>query len=72
MTEAKAFSSHLDWHFRMRRRERDNAKKAQSRMWYFERIDWIISEEIEDDQKGKNNLPVSLTRSGTKIPAVYQ
>ena len=48
-----AFSAHLDWHFRMRRRERDNARRAQSRAWYFERIDWIISEEIEDDEKGK-------------------
>ena len=53
VTETMAFSAHLDWHFRMRRRERDNARRAQSRAWYFERIDWIISEEIEDDEKGK-------------------
>jgi len=25
------YSSHLDWHFRLKRRERDNARKAQSR-----------------------------------------
>ena len=53
VTETMAFSAHLDWHFRMRRRERDNARRAQSRAWYFERIDWIISEEIEDDEKGE-------------------
>ena len=49
----------------MKRRERDNARKAQSRQWYFARIDWIISEEIEDDEKGKKNyqklfIPYSL------------
>ena len=55
VTDTMAFSAHLDWHFRMKRRERDNARKAQSRMWYFERIDWIISEEIEDYEKGKKN-----------------
>ena len=53
VTDTMAFSAHLDWHFRMKRRERDNARKAQSRLWYFERIDWIISEEIEDDDKGR-------------------
>ena len=47
-----AYSQHLDWHFRMKRKERDNAKRAQSRAWYFERIDWIISDEVEDEDKG--------------------
>ncbi|XP_059080706.1 uncharacterized protein LOC131878647 [Tigriopus californicus] len=42
-----SYSQHLDWHFRMNRREKDNARKAQSRKWYFERMDWIISDEIE-------------------------
>ena len=51
-SEMMSYTQHLDWHFRMRRREKDNAKKAQSRKWYFERIDWIISEEIEDEDKG--------------------
>jgi hypothetical protein len=37
----------------MKRREREQARRAQSRMWYFERIDWIISEEIEDVEKGE-------------------
>ena len=30
--EMGSYSSHLDWHFRARRRERDNARKAQSRL----------------------------------------
>ena len=45
------YSQHLDWHFRMKRREKDNAKKAKSREWYYTRMDWIISEEIEDEEK---------------------
>ena len=66
VTETMAFSAHLDWHFRMRRRERDNARRAQSRAWYFERIDWIISEEIEDDEKGETILScISLIHSLT-------
>ena len=35
--------------FRMKRREKDNAKRAQSRKWYFEKNDWIESDEIEDE-----------------------
>lgn len=29
--EMAAYTSHLDWHFRIKRREEDNARKAQSR-----------------------------------------
>ncbi len=55
VAESVAFSHHLDWHFRMKRREKDNARKAQSRAWYFERMDWIISDEVEDEEKGECN-----------------
>ena len=48
-----AYSQHLDWHFRMKRREKEYARKAQSRMWYFEREDWINSDEIDEGAKGK-------------------
>ena len=34
---------------RIKRREKDNAKRAQSRKWYFEKADWIVSDEIEDE-----------------------
>merc|ERR1719195_1054029 len=47
--EMPQYTSHLDWHFRMKRREKDNAKRAQSRKWYFEKNDWIESDEIEDE-----------------------
>jgi len=47
--EMAAYTSHLDWHFRIKRREKDNARKAQSRRWYFEKIDWIVCDEIEDE-----------------------
>jgi len=47
--EMPQYTSHLDWHFRTKRREKDNAKRAQSRKWYFEKADWIVSDEIEDE-----------------------
>merc|ERR1712073_212986 len=47
--EMPQYTSHLDWHFRMKRREKDNAKRAQSRKWYFEKADWIVCDEIEDE-----------------------
>merc|ERR1719154_83935 len=47
--EMPQYTSHLDWHFRMKRREKDNAKRAQSRKWYLEKVDWIMSDEIEDE-----------------------
>ncbi len=50
-TEMALYTQHLDWHFRMKRREKDNAKRAQSRKWYFELNNWIVSEEIEDAEK---------------------
>ena len=49
-SDSEAYSKHLDWHFRVKRREKDNAKKAESRRWYFEKVDWIISDEIEEDK----------------------
>ena len=51
-SDTESYSKHLDWHFRVKRREKDNAKKAESRRWYFEKVDWIISDEIEEDKGG--------------------
>ncbi|XP_023244740.1 uncharacterized protein LOC111642603 [Centruroides sculpturatus] len=42
------YSQHLDWHFRVNRREKDGAKKAFSRKWFYDVEDWIQFEEIED------------------------
>jgi len=36
----------------MKRREKDNVKKAESRRWYFEKAQWIISDEV-DEEKGR-------------------
>merc|ERR1711990_306676 len=47
--EMSQYTAHLDWHFRAKRREKDNARKAQSRKWYFEKRDWIVSDEVEDE-----------------------
>ena len=46
--EMAQYTAHLDWHFRVKRREKDNARKAQSRKWFFEKRDWIVSDELED------------------------
>ena len=64
-----AYSQHLDWHFRIKRREKENAKKAESRRWYFEKIDWIISDEIEDEKDVEDDLK-SRTGSPDEISVV--
>lgn len=49
------YSQHLDWHFRQNRRDRDSARRAHSRCWYYDVTDWIQYEEIEDlDEREKN------------------
>lgn len=49
------YSQHLDWHFRQNRRDRDSARKAHSRRWYYDVADWVQYEEIEDpDDREKN------------------
>lgn len=49
------YSQHLDWHFRQNRRDRDSARRAHSRRWYYDVADWIQYEEIEDlDEREKN------------------
>ncbi|KAK0076830.1 hypothetical protein PV325_004802, partial [Microctonus aethiopoides] len=45
---ATRYSHHLDWHFRQNRREKDSARKAHSRPWYYDVSEWIQFEEIED------------------------
>lgn len=49
------YSQHLDWHYRQNRRERDSARRAHSRKWYYDVSDWIQYEEIENlDDREKN------------------
>ena len=51
--------------FRMKRKEKDNAKRAQSREWYSPCLDdWIESDEIEDKMEGeeKEEEEIKYTR----------
>lgn len=55
LEQTMKYSQHLDWHYRQNRRERDSARKAHSRKWYYEVADWIQYEEIENvDEREKN------------------
>lgn len=49
------YSQHLDWHFRQNRRDRDSARRAHSRRWYYDVSDWIQYEEIEDLEEREKN-----------------
>lgn len=56
------YSQHLDWHFRQNRRDRDSARKAHSRKWYYDVSDWIQYEEIEDlEEREKNWFETQMT-----------
>ncbi|KFB43760.1 AGAP001271-PA-like protein [Anopheles sinensis] len=59
------YSQHLDWHFRQNRRDRDSARKAHSRKWYYDVSDWIQYEEIEDlEEREKNWFETQQTGDG--------
>ncbi|XP_050071761.1 uncharacterized protein LOC126559634 [Anopheles maculipalpis] len=59
------YSQHLDWHFRQNRRDRDSARKAHSRKWYYDVSDWIQYEEIEDlEEREKNWFETQQTDQG--------
>ncbi|KAJ1521390.1 hypothetical protein ONE63_003065 [Megalurothrips usitatus] len=49
------YSSHLDWHFRQNRRDKDSVRKPQSRKWYYDVTDWIQFEEIDDTVEKTQN-----------------
>ena len=55
--------------YRAKRRERDNARKAQSRRWYYEKADWIVSDEIEDEELDLSEEEVILEQS-LEVPTV--
>ena len=52
------YSQHLDWHFRQNRKERDSARKAHSRTFYYDLSDWTQYEEVEDLEDRGECLPV--------------
>jgi len=68
--DIKAYSQHLDWHFRMKRREKEAAKKAQSRKWFFPKDDWIISEEIEDIDEEEAEDREKVGEEDVELPCV--
>lgn len=49
------YSQHLDWHFRQNKRDRDSARRAQNRKWYYSVDDWIQYEEIENLEEREKN-----------------
>ena len=59
----------MNTNFRAKRRERDNARKAQSRRWYYEKADWIVSDEIEDEELDLTEDEVILEQS-LEVPTV--
>lgn len=46
---ASRYSKHLDWHFRMNKKEKDEINKAHSRSWYYVLMEWIQYEELSED-----------------------
>lgn len=63
--QALKYSQHLDWHFRQNRRERELARRAQSRLWFYKVTDWIQYEEMEDlDEREKNWFEQQACASG--------
>lgn len=64
--QTKNYSQHLDWHFRQNRRDRDSARRAHSRRWYYDVGDWIQYEEIEDlEEREKNWFETQQTEIDT-------
>lgn len=48
------YSQHLDWHFRQNRKDRDSARKAHSKKWYYDVNSWLQYKEIEDmEERGE-------------------
>ena len=49
-------SDHLDWHFKMNRREKEKYKKPLSREWFVPADEWITYEYFETIQKPSTGL----------------
>jgi hypothetical protein len=54
MEDKEKYQEHLDWHFRLNKKDKDEMKIAKFRKWYFDSQDWIDFEEIQDvEERGK-------------------
>nr|KAG5689304.1 hypothetical protein BaRGS_022028 [Batillaria attramentaria] len=51
MEDTERYRQHLDWHFRLNKREKEAAKVASFRKWYFELNDWILYQSIEESEE---------------------
>ncbi|XP_064636010.1 uncharacterized protein LOC135493085 [Lineus longissimus] len=57
MEEKDKYQEHLDWHFRLNKKEKDEMKIAKFRKWYFDSQDWIDFEEIQDiEERARKNF----------------
>ena len=45
------YSQHLDWHFRMNKKQQDSMKKANLRKFYLYLNEWLQYEEIDDSEE---------------------
>ena len=63
-----AYSKHLDWHFRMKKRKAASQKSsAKSRKWFLELDIWFISNEIEDEKSTSEEV---VKEESEEIPTV--
>lgn len=72
-TKGERYKRHLDWHFRVNRREKDGAKKAFSRKWYYDVDDWIQFEEFEDfEERARSFFELQADEELLQAPAVIE
>lgn len=53
------YAKHLDWHYRQNKREKEEINKARSRPWYYTIKNWVMFEEISEDQVVTNDINVN-------------
>ncbi|RNA00727.1 pre-mRNA cleavage complex 2 Pcf11-like isoform X1 [Brachionus plicatilis] len=49
------YAKHLDWHYRQNKKEKEEINKAHSRSWYYTLKDWVLFEEISEEQVVSND-----------------
>ncbi len=45
------YGEHLNWHYRrnISKKSKDGARSIHSRKWYYNSVDWMIFQEVEDE-----------------------
>ncbi|XP_033103764.1 pre-mRNA cleavage complex 2 protein Pcf11-like [Anneissia japonica] len=46
------YRKHLDWHFKLNRKDRDDVKARTSRRWYTPADNWVVFESVENLEEG--------------------